>query len=316
MAVYSTPLRNKLEFYECGTCVQHAARLTTDVLTTEALVGEAWSTQASFELFHQGPENQKVRVFDALLSLPYRMLYPLLNLLPRRKILKALLHPLVLVTVLGYIILFAIIIVSIFSHKGSSHQPITSLSAEHALPVEKVPSAEHARSVEYVVSVEDVLASPQSYYHTMLRVSGCFAEENVRRFSQRFFVTLTSQRFLLKPCGSKNQAQDSSIEVVNVVRFVEEMQRVGLLGQETIASVLASDEILLFNYDSGTNAREWDKLSDELTGKVYSKVVFLGQFEAIAPRVAESMGLGVGDPKANANELILTKVLSSFPRSR
>ena len=272
-SVYSTPLRNTLEFYECGTCIQHAARLTTD-----ALVGEAWTTSPSFELFQQGPENQKVRVFDALLSLPYRILFPFLNLL--RKIPP---KALTVSSVLVADILLVIFIVFMSSYKTSSYQPITPLS------------------------VEDVLATPQSYYHTMLRVSGCFVQEN---------VTLTSKRFVLKPCGSKNRAPHISVEVVNVVKFVEEMKKAGLLGPETKPSGFASDEILLFHYDSGNNIREWQKLSDELAGKMYSQVVLLGQFEAIAPRVADRMGLGFGDPTANANELILIKVLSPIPKSR
>lgn len=81
----------------------------------------------------------------------------------------------------------------------------------------------------------------QRHLHKMVVVSGCLIYENER---------LPFERVILQPCGSKEQAQTNSIEVLKVLSFVEKMKRVGVIGPETKPS-----EILLFNYDPSSNLR-------------------------------------------------------------
>jgi serine/threonine protein kinase len=64
------PLRYNLEFYECGTCVQRAARLTTD-----GLVAESWLTRPEFVQANQGAKNQTATSFRTIVRIPRRMFF-------------------------------------------------------------------------------------------------------------------------------------------------------------------------------------------------------------------------------------------------
>lgn len=70
------PYRYNLEFYECGSCIQHVARLTTD-----ELVEGDWLARTDYVQARQAPENQSVQVLHTLLAAPRRSLFIFLDLL-------------------------------------------------------------------------------------------------------------------------------------------------------------------------------------------------------------------------------------------
>jgi serine/threonine protein kinase len=76
-----TPLRYNLEFYECETCIQRVARLTTD-----ELIQEKWFTRPGFVQARQGPAKQEAHVFHILASTPNRVFFIFADLL--RKIIS------------------------------------------------------------------------------------------------------------------------------------------------------------------------------------------------------------------------------------
>jgi len=71
-----TPLRYNLEFYECGTCIQHVARLTTD-----ELLAEKWLPRPEFVQARRAPEKQKARIFRILANALRRVFFLFLELL-------------------------------------------------------------------------------------------------------------------------------------------------------------------------------------------------------------------------------------------
>jgi len=148
------------------------------------------------------------------------------------------------------------------------------------------------------LTVEELLANPQSHSHTMVKVSGCF----VAGF----------EKVVLQSCSSKNQAQQIWVEDAG---FLEEMKKGSLPGMpEPTPRELKSPAAkkVLFAYDEGRNSRAWQKLAASMSqDQMVSDVVLLGQFETIAPRDPVPMYLGFGHLGAYAHELILVDVLSS-----
>ncbi|HKM66754.1 MAG TPA: serine/threonine-protein kinase [Candidatus Acidoferrum sp.] len=69
------PLRYSLEIFECGTCVQRAARLTTDESSDQR-----WLTRPEFVQANQGADNQEARLLQRFAALPRRILFICLDL--------------------------------------------------------------------------------------------------------------------------------------------------------------------------------------------------------------------------------------------
>jgi hypothetical protein len=148
------------------------------------------------------------------------------------------------------------------------------------------------------VSVEELLANPQRYAHTIVKASGCFV---------RGLEGMT-----LRSCGRSGIREAIWVEDA---RFVQEMQKHRLPDvPDAIPKGLERPAInnQLFTYDEKRNAEAWKELkpSSDLQQTVL-EVVFLGQFESIAvPVMAKS---AFGRLGAYSHELILADVLSSRP---
>jgi len=72
--VIATPLRNNLDFFECGACACHLARLFTD-----ELIEERWLTRPQYLEARRGPEKQKAGIFDFLVGILYAIFRRFLN---------------------------------------------------------------------------------------------------------------------------------------------------------------------------------------------------------------------------------------------
>jgi hypothetical protein len=148
------------------------------------------------------------------------------------------------------------------------------------------------------VLVEELLANPQGYAHTMVNASGCF----VRGL----------EGTTLRSCRASGMGEAIWVEDA---RFVQEMQKHRLPNvPDSIPKGLEGPAInrQLFTYDEKHNADAWKELkpsSDrELT---VLEVELLGQFETAAvPLMAQS---AFGHLGAYPHELILADVLSSRP---
>jgi hypothetical protein len=160
---------------------------------------------------------------------------------------------------------------------GSCNQP----SRPKPLPASNAPVAgAPVKPLKDVYSIEELLANPQNFGHTMVTVSGCF----VRDFEMQ----------VLQPCGG-------------------EFARGKLIWVESaeVASMMLHDfpEFapkggLLFTYNHADDSSVWHKLprGDSIDG---SEVVLFGQFETGAGRY--------GHLGAYSSELILVDVLSNKP---
>jgi len=150
------------------------------------------------------------------------------------------------------------------------------------------------------LSVEEILANPQSHAHTMVKVSGCFV--------------LGLESVTLRPCGTSKPGETILIEDA---RHVQEIQK-HRLPDVPVAMPKGLEkpaiERELFNYDERRNAEAWKKLvpSPDRTQAV-SEVVLLGQFETFAQQVPPEMQSGFGHLGAHLHELILADVLSNKP---
>jgi hypothetical protein len=173
---------------------------------------------------------------------------------------------------------------------GSPNQPSTPkpLPASNAPPVAAAP----AKPLKDVYSVEELVANPQNFAHTMVTVRGCF----VRNFELE----------VLEPCGGGLTREkliwvEDAGTVAMMLRLAHDDELLGG-GPEFIPFTPKGG--LLFTYNEARDSRAWHKLPRgcSIDG---SEVVLFGQFET-------SSG-GFGHLGAYANELILVDVLSNKP---
>lgn len=184
--------------------------------------------------------------------------------------------------------------------EGCNHTP-----AQLTLPVPGVPvAARSLKPIKDVYSVEDLLANPQDFAHTMVKVSGCF-------WSDVGHVTDNAVS-LLKQCGRawptsrvQRDYKDFYDHVISVddAELRYQMNRLKLDARdpdELEAWKGVPIEELLFDYNEKRNSQAWRKLlrgNDTLTD-YGSEVVLLGQFETSSWHVAPT-----------SNGLILVDVL-------
>ena len=147
------------------------------------------------------------------------------------------------------------------------------------------------------VSVEELLANPQSYAHTMVNASGCLVRGLERT---------------LRSCGASGMGEAIWVEDA---RFVQEMQKHRLPDvPDAIPKGLERPPIKkqLFTYDEKHNAEAWNELEPSSDREqTVLEVELLGQFETAAvPLMGQS---AFGHLGAYSNELILAGVLSSRP---
>lgn len=131
--------------------------------------------------------------------------------------------------------------------------------------------------------MEELVANPQNFAHTMITVRGCF----VRNLELE----------VLEPCGGGLTRKK--------LIWVEDAGTVAMMlrgGPEFIGYTPKGG--LLFAYDQARDSRAWQKLPRGYS-IVGSEVVLLGQFETGA--------FGYGHLGAYSNELILVDVLSNKP---
>jgi hypothetical protein len=168
-------------------------------------------------------------------------------------------------------------LVAFSAYAGSCNQP----STPKPLPASNAPvAATSAKPLKDVYSIEELLANPQNFAHTMVTVSGCF----VRNFEME----------VLQPCnGEFTQKKLIWVEdagnVPTMLRYFPDFAPKGGL---------------LFTYNKARNSRAWHKLPRGYSVDG-SEVVLFGQFETSAD--------GFGHLGAYANELILVDVLSNKP---
>jgi len=146
------------------------------------------------------------------------------------------------------------------------------------------------------VSIEELLADPQSHAHTMVRVSGCC------------LVGLES--VTLRPCNEPREAI-----WIEDMKFVQAMENRRLPDMpDAIPKGLEKPAIEkeLFAYDEKRNAAAWEKLQPSENRKpTVLEVVLLGQFDTAAVPVMGQTAFGhLG---AYSHQLILADVFSSKP---
>jgi hypothetical protein len=151
-------------------------------------------------------------------------------------------------------------------------------SAPKTLPAPSAPVAAPSTNplTKDVYSVEELVANPQNFAHTMVTVRGCF----VRNFELE----------VLEPCGGEFTREKLIwVEDATTFRFFPDFAPKGGL---------------LFTYSEARDSRAWHKLPRGNTIEGLEVVLF-GQFETSAG--------GFGHLGAYANELILVDVLSNKP---
>ena len=148
------------------------------------------------------------------------------------------------------------------------------------------------------VSVEELLANPQGYAHTMVNASGCF----VRGL----------EGMSLRSCGASGMGEAICVEDA---RFVQEMLKHRLPDvPDAIPKGLERPPIKrqLFTYDEKHNAEAWKELKPSSDREqTVLELVLLGQFETAAvPLMGQSAFAHLG---AYSHELILADVVSNKP---
>ena len=150
------------------------------------------------------------------------------------------------------------------------------------------------------LSVEELLANPQSHAHTMVRVSGCFV--------------LGLASVTLHPCIAGETGDGIWIEDA---RFVQELRKHELPGVPDVTPKGLEKPAIrreLFTYDDRRNAEAWNKLRPSPgTVQAVLEVMLLGQFETGAQQDAPEMQSVSGHLTAQPPVLILADVLSSKP---
>ena len=150
------------------------------------------------------------------------------------------------------------------------------------------------------LSVEELLANPQSHAHTMVKVSGCFV--------------LGLESVTLRPCDASEPGETIWIEDA---RFFREMQKhrlpdVPVPMPKGLEKPATKKE--LFNYDERRNTETWKKLKPSPDREqAVLEVVLLGQFETVAEQFPLETQSGFGHLGAYAHKLILADVLSNKP---
>jgi hypothetical protein len=148
------------------------------------------------------------------------------------------------------------------------------------------------------LTVEELLASPQSHAHTMVRIRGCFV--------------LGLESVTLRPCGVIEPGEAIWVEDVKVFR---EMLKHRLPDMpDVIPKGLEKPKFKreLFTYDEKRNAEAWEKLNPlPASEQAVLEVVLLGQFETFAQQGAQETQSGFGQRGAYSHELILADVLSN-----
>lgn len=158
------------------------------------------------------------------------------------------------------------------------------------------------------LTVEELLANPQSHSHTLVKVTGCFVTG--------------METTVLRPCSTKDPADRIWVENAGMFEF-EKLRLPEVpaaippeLRSSALESKRSSKGTDLFQYDAERSARAWQKLESlSGSGPTAPRVVLLGQFETNAPRSPGEMESGFGHLGACAHELILVDVLDSKLRS-
>jgi hypothetical protein len=148
------------------------------------------------------------------------------------------------------------------------------------------------------LTVEELLANPQSHSHTMVKVSGCYV-----MILEVSVLHSCGREFLDRPFGQLIWVE--SAEDVEAIEQVRERAQVRTM--EKLRKNPAAGKFL-FAYDKGRDSRAWQKLEPSTSNP--SGVVLLGQFETEA-QVPEPMRFGFGHLGAYTHELILVDVLRS-----
>jgi hypothetical protein len=150
------------------------------------------------------------------------------------------------------------------------------------------------------LSVEELLANPQSHAHTIVKVIGCFV--------------LGLESVTIRPCSGSDPGDAIWVEDA---RLVQEMQKRRLPDvPDVIPKGLEKPAIknALFTYDERHNAEAWKKLRPwPGPEQTVLEVVLLGQFETIAQQVVLETQSGFGHLGAYSHELILADVVSNKP---
>jgi hypothetical protein len=148
------------------------------------------------------------------------------------------------------------------------------------------------------LSIEELLANPQSHTHTMVKVSGCFV--------------LGLESVTLRPCDASKPGETIWIEDA---RFFHEIQKYRLPDvpvpmPKGLEKLTTKKE--LFNYDERRNAETWRILKrSPHQQQAVLEVVLLGQFETVAEQFPLETQSGFGHLGAHSQELILADVLSN-----
>jgi hypothetical protein len=154
-----------------------------------------------------------------------------------------------------------------------------------------MPAAPYRKPLKDVYSVEELLANPQSFAHTIVKINGCYVsmfEVSVLQSCDKPYIQPPGQRIW--------------VESAETAKFIEEIRE-----REKVRKNYSAVK-LLFVYDKGRESRAWQKL--EASESKPSGIELLGQFETEA-QVAEPMKLGFGHLGSYTHELILVDVLSS-----
>jgi hypothetical protein len=150
------------------------------------------------------------------------------------------------------------------------------------------------------LSVEELLANPQSHAHTMVKVSGCFV--------------LGLESLTIRPCSAGEPGDAIWVEDM---RFVQEMQKHRLPDvPDAIPKGLEQPATKkeLFIYDERRNAEAWTKLKPlPEPEQTVLEVVLLGQFETVTHQVVPETQSGFGRLGTYSHELILADVVSNKP---
>lgn len=157
------------------------------------------------------------------------------------------------------------------------------------------------------LSAEDLVATPESHAHSMIKVTGCFV--------------MGFEMVALQPCASKNPADRIWVESPAMIEEIRK-HRLPEVPEATPPELRSSPSelkssakgMVLFEYDAGRNSKAWKKLESLWAlAPPAPQVVLVGQFETIALRAPRTKGSGFGHLGAYAHELILLDGLDSKP---
>ena len=186
---------------------------------------------------------------------------------------------------------------------GCNHTP-----AQLTLRVPGVPvAARSPKPIKDVYSVEDLVANPQDFAHTMVKVRGCFWSDVGSVFDNAESLLMQCGRAWPTPSNVYDQRpyKDFYDHVISVDDARDQVNWLKLNARELKALKDLPIAEPLFDYNEKRNSQAWQKLlkgrslNDSLTD-YGSEVVLLGQFETSLWQVAPT-----------SNGLILVDVLSN-----